>query len=153
MELSLEKTLKAVKKEIESLKEKFNKIADAILNEKKPAKKTPAKKTAVKEKTVAKKKAAPKKKIAAKKAPVKKAAKKAVAKKTTVKKAPVKKPADVPTAFDTVIGIISNSNEGVNVATIATETRFDAKKIANIIFKAKKKGLIKSAAKGVYVKA
>jgi hypothetical protein len=66
MDLSLEKTLKAVKKEIESLKEKFNKFTDAILNEKKPAKKTKTKKTAVK------KKVAPKKKTVAKKDPVKK---------------------------------------------------------------------------------
>jgi predicted Rossmann fold nucleotide-binding protein DprA/Smf involved in DNA uptake len=142
MDLSLEKTLQAVKKEIEALKEKFNKFIDEILNEKKSARKTTTKKTAVK------KKAAPKKKTVAKKAPVKKATKK-----TTAKKAPVKKAAGVPTDFDTVIDLISNSNEGVDVTTIATKTGFDAKKIANIIFKAKKRGLIKSSKKGVYVKA
>jgi len=142
MDLSLEKTLKAVKKEIEALKEKFNKFADAILNEKKPTKKTANKKTAVKKKVV------PKKKTVAQKAPVKKATKK-----TTAKKAPVKKAAGVPTDFDSVIDLISKSNEGVDVTTIATKTGFDAKKIANIIFKAKKRGVIKSAVKGVYVKA
>ncbi len=136
MDLSLEKTLQAVKKEIEALKEKFNKFIDEIMNEKKPAKKTTTKKTAVK------KKVAPNKKTVAKKAPVKKATKK-----TTAKKA-----AGISTDFDTVIDLISNSNEGVDVTTIATKTGFDSKKIANIIFKAKKRGLIKSAAKGVYVK-
>jgi hypothetical protein len=146
MELNLEKALQTVKKEIETLKEKFNKFADALLKEEKPAKKTKTKKTAAKKKTVAKKKVTAKKKQAAKK-------KAAPKKKTAKKKAPVKKTAEGPTAFETVVDIISKSNEGVDVATIATKTGFDSKKIANIIYKANKKGLIKSAKKGVYVKA
>jgi len=38
-------------------------------------------------------------------------------------------------------------------ATLIKKTGFDAKKVANIIFKAKKKGDIKAIKKGVYAKA
>jgi len=75
-----------------------------------------------------------------------------VTKKTTTKKTPVKKTAGVPTDFDSVIDLISKSNEGVDVTAIATKTGFDAKKIANIIFKAKKRELVKNSKKGVCVK-
>jgi hypothetical protein len=148
MALNLEKTLQDVKKEIEALNKKLIKLTDSILKEKKPAKKTPTKKTAVKKKTVIKKKVVAKKKVA-KKIPAKKAA----PKKKTVSKKTTKKTAEAPTAFDTVIGIISKSKKGVDTATLIKKTGFDAKKVANIIYKAKKRKLVKSSAKGVYVKA
>lgn len=79
-----------------------------------------------------------------------KVAKKAKAKpvKKTVSKKTVKK-----TAFDTVLGIISKSRKGVTVSQIEKKTGYNAKKIANIVYKGKKKGQIKSINKGVYIKA
>ncbi len=97
-------------------------------------------------------------KAAKKKAPkkaVKKTVKKKTAskKKTVAKKTPAKKAATGTTAFDKVIGIIKKSKKGVDTATLIKRTGFDAKKVANIIYKARKRKLIKSSAKGVYVKA
>ncbi len=57
-----------------------------------------------------------------------------------------------PTASDTVYGIIKRSRNGVNMAALKKKTGFNNKKIANIVYKLKKQGKIKSAAKGVYVK-
>lgn len=57
-----------------------------------------------------------------------------------------------PTAFDTVIRIIRMSSEGVSVDQIKEETGFDAKKISNILYKAKKRGLVKSLKQVVYKK-
>lgn len=57
------------------------------------------------------------------------------------------------TAFDQVMNIISRTKKGVNVETLKTKTGFNTKKIANIVFKGKNKGVIKSVKKGVYVKA
>lgn len=90
---------------------------------------------------------APKK--AAKKAPKKAAAKKAPAKKGKA----AKKPSQQETAYDTVVSMIQKSAKGVDTATIKKNTGFDAKKIANIIYKAKKQGKIKAQKKGVYIKA
>ncbi len=83
----------------------------------------------------------------------KKAAKSKPAKKTVAKKAPAKKAAKGVTAYDQVIGIIKKNKKGVDNATLIKNTGFDAKKVANIIFKAKKRGAIKAVKKGVYVKA
>lgn len=88
-------------------------------------------------------------KAKAKKAAVKKSApKKSTPKKTAPKKAPVKK-----TASDTVLIIINRSKKGVDSATLAKKTGFDKKKIANIVFKLRKQGKVKSISKGVYAKA
>lgn len=57
-----------------------------------------------------------------------------------------------PTAYDTVIAIIFASSEDVSLDQIKKETGFDAKKISNIVYKAKKSGLIKSIKKVVYRK-
>ena len=57
------------------------------------------------------------------------------------------------TATDAVLTIIKRYKKGVNVATLKEKTGFNDKKIHNIIYKLKKKGLVKSVGKGVYTKA
>jgi len=73
-------------------------------------------------------------------------------KKATVEKAAVKESGPV-TAADTVLAIINRSNQGVNTETLMKMTGYNQKKISNLVFKLRKQGKIKSAAKGVYVKA
>jgi hypothetical protein len=84
-------------------------------------------------------------------------AKPAAPKAKAPKKGRAKKPAaakkEKTTAFDTVVGIIMRSKKGISAAQLKDKTGFDDKKIANIIYKAKKNGLIKSVTKGVYVKS
>jgi len=96
-----------------------------------------------------------KKKTAKKKPLKKKVAKKKTVKKVSAKKVPAKKKAAKKsslTAIATVVGIIKRSKTGVDVATLIKKTGFDAKKISNLVYKAKKRRDIKSGAKGVYVK-
>jgi hypothetical protein len=64
-----------------------------------------------------------------------------------------KKAAKAPTAAETVMTIISRSKRGVNTAAIKEKTGYNQKKVANIIFKLKKQGKIKTIEKGVYVKS
>jgi len=86
-----------------------------------------------------------------KKAPAKK---KAIWKKSAVKKkAPAKRTLSKETAFHAVVSLISRSKKGVGTSQIKKNTGFDDKKIANIIYKAKNRGLIKSISKGIYKKA
>lgn len=82
------------------------------------------------------------------------------AKATKLKTAPAKpakrtvsKKADTKTAFDTVVGIINRHRKGITVNQIKEKTGYDAKKIANIVYKGKKNGKIKSVNKGVYLRA
>ncbi len=56
------------------------------------------------------------------------------------------------TAADTVLGVIKRSKKGVGTATIMEKTGYDRKKVANIVFKLKKQGMIKSVGRGVYAK-
>jgi TolA-binding protein len=132
MALSLEKQLQAVKKEIESLSKKLNKITDTILKEKKPAKKTTTRKTSAKKKSTPKKKAA---------------VKKAVAKKT------IKKTAGAVSAPEAVYKIISGSKKGVDVATLMKKTRFNKRKVYDTVKVLKKRSKVKSIGIGVYGKA
>ena len=92
-------------------------------------------------KTVAK--AKPVKKVAAKKTPVKKVA---------AKKPATKKPVKL-TAIGTVLAIIERSKKGVDTASLKKKTGFKDNIIHNNVYKLKKQGKIKSAGKGVYVKA
>lgn len=69
------------------------------------------------------------------------------------KKASAKKTESKATAFDTVISLISRSKTGVNTSQLKAKTGFDDKKIANIIYKGKNRGLIKSIRKGIYKKS
>ena len=126
---NLKKDLKAVNKELKALVKKTESLMKAVDKiEKAQATKTvstPARKAAVK--------------------PTK-PAKKPVAKK------PVKK-AEQPTAYDTFLGFINKSKKGLGIEQLKSETGFNDKKIANLVYKAKKQGKVKSAGKGVYVKA
>ena len=71
--------------------------------------------------------------------------------KKTIAKKPVKK-AEQPTAYDTFLGFINKSKKGLSVEQLKSKTGFNNKKIANLVYKAKKKGEIKSAGSGVYIK-
>jgi Flp pilus assembly protein TadG len=135
--------LMAIKKELQRLMSKVEQLGRALEK---------AGKSAISSKTVTKKDV---KKAVAKKAPVKKkaAAKKAPARKTTSnQKVDSKEDANSSTAIETVVGIIQKSKSGVDVETLISKTGYDAKKISNLVYKAKKRGDIKSGAKGIYVK-
>jgi len=73
-------------------------------------------------------------------------------KKTPVKKAAVKKPAPA-IAADTVFKIIKRYRKGVDVSTLMEKTGFNRRKIYNNVKILKKRGKIKSAGTGVYMKA
>ena len=121
--------MKTMAQGIEVLAEKLETIAKSRVDvtPKRKAKAKPARKAPAKSS----------KKKAAQKAP-----KKAVSKKT--------KP---PTAVDTVLAIINRSKKGVNTATLMKKTGYDQKKIANLVYKLKNQGKIKSVNKGLYLKA
>jgi len=128
----LKKDLEAILKALTGLAQKVEKLQEQIGEETKLTKKPKAK--AIKTKAV-------------KKAPARKGAvKKAVPKKAVPEKA---KPA---TAVDTVLAIIRRSKKGVGMAALMEKTGYNQKKIANLVFKLRKQGKIKSVDKGVYVK-
>ncbi|MBW1799481.1 MAG: hypothetical protein JRJ85_02015 [Deltaproteobacteria bacterium] len=81
-----------------------------------------------------------------------KPAKKVVAKKKAVAKKEVVRRAKEPTAIGSVLKIIKASKKGVDTATLKKKTGFDEKKVYNCIFILKRKGMVKSAQKGIYVK-
>ena len=118
------KDLQAAKKQLKALSAKIEKIEKALGK-------------------------APAKKAAAKKATKKKAAKKVVAK----AKKPAKKATGDTTAIDTVVNLIRRSKNGIDIAAIKKKTAFSDKQISNLLYKAKKKGVVKSLGKGVYGKA
>ena len=93
---------------------------------------------------VAKKKAAPAKKKKAAPAPAKKK-KPVVAKKK--KAAPAKKK---EAASDKVLEVIQNQAQGADFKKIKAETKFDDKKIRNIIFRLHKLGQIEKVKRGIY---
>jgi hypothetical protein len=125
--------LKAVAEGLRSLAHSVEKIAEK-LEESVPKKQTKAKRK-------------PARKTKTKPAPAAKAA-------TKPKKAPAKKaPAKKATAADTVLTIINRSKKGVDSATLAEKTGYDKKKVANLVFKLRKLGKIKSVSKGIYTKA
>ncbi len=57
------------------------------------------------------------------------------------------------TATDTVFAVIKESKNGVNTATLVEKTGFNRQKIYNIVMNLKKKGMVTSPEKGLYVKA
>jgi len=78
-----------------------------------------------------------------------KTVKKAPAKEKTIKAKPAAtKKALQATAADTVFGFIKRSKKGINTGALVVKTGFNQKKIANIIYKLKKQGNIKSFGKG-----
>jgi hypothetical protein len=58
-----------------------------------------------------------------------------------------------PTAADAVLTVIGRAKKGAGTAAIKEKTGYNQKKVANIIFKLKKQGKIKTLEKGVYTKA
>ena len=132
--------LRSIAKNVAKIAEKLEKSTPKKKAKSKPTRKTKAK-PAPKAKAVAKPKAKPKK-TAAKKAPVKKA---------TSKKAPAKKSVK-ETAADTVLKNIAGSKKGVSTAVLAEKTGYDKKKLANIVFKLRKQGKVKSVGRGIYTK-
>jgi len=131
----LKKDLQALGKGLQALAKKTEALAKQ-LEKAQPVKAKPVKK------------AAPGKKAAPVKAkPVKKAA---PVKAKAVRKAPVKKKAAGITDTDKVLNIIKRSKKGVPVQTLIEKTGFNAKKVANIVFRAFKEGKIKRAGKGIY---
>jgi len=58
--------------------------------------------------------------------------------------------AQAMTAIDTIFDIVKKSGKPVDMAMLREKTGFESKKIANILFKLKKQGKIKSVDKGVY---
>jgi predicted Rossmann fold nucleotide-binding protein DprA/Smf involved in DNA uptake len=80
-------------------------------------------------------------KAQAAKKPKAKAVKKAVAKKPTL------------SAGETVLAIVKRSRKGIDKATLIKKTGFEGRKIWDIIYRLKKEGKIKSAGRGLYVKA
>jgi len=122
--------MKTMAQGVETLANKLEKIAKAQSAEKAKKKTTtkPAPKARAKPKP-------PKKKVARK----------------SVKKAVPKKEKSM-TAADTLLGIVSRSRKGVDTQTLVEKTGYDQKKVANLVYKLKKQGKIKSEKKGVYVK-
>ncbi|MGB2930524.1 MAG: GIY-YIG nuclease family protein [Desulfobacterales bacterium] len=137
MTKKLKKDLQAVNREIKALSKKVDKMIVAVgkIEKSKAVKAKPVKKTVAKAKPV--------KKVAAKKAPVKKVA---------VKKPATKKPVKL-TAADTVFGFIKRYRKGVDVSTLMEKTGFNKRKIYDNVKVLKKRGKIKNAGIGIYVKA
>ena len=75
--------------------------------------------------------------------------------KTGVKAMRAKKAAGAQalTAIDTIFEIVNKSAKPVDMATLREKTGFESKKIANVLFKLKKQGKIKSVGKGIYTSA
>ena len=134
---NLKKNLQTVNKDLKALSKKVDRMVVAVgkLEKPKAVKAKPVKKTVAKAKPV--------KKVAAKKTPVKKVA---------AKKPATKKPVKL-TAIGTVLAIIERSKKGVDTASLKKKTGFKDNIIHNNVYKLKKQGKIKSAGKGVYVKA
>jgi predicted Rossmann fold nucleotide-binding protein DprA/Smf involved in DNA uptake len=88
-----------------------------------------------------------------KKASPKKAIKPKTVKKVAAQKTPARKKTSNLTDTDKFLNIIKRSKKGVTTQTLMKKTGFDAKKIANMVFRATKMGKIKSVSKGVYVGA
>ena len=128
----LKKDLEAILKALNGLAQKVEKLQEQIGEETERTKKPKVK--AIKKKAVKK---APVKKVAAKKAAPKKA---------------VRKKAKPVTAADTVLAIIKRYKKGVGNEALMEKTGYNQKKIANLVFKLRKQGKIKSVDRGVYVK-
>ncbi len=121
-----EKQLKTIAKQLHSLTQKVEKLADAA------AKETPPK---------AKAKA---------KAPAKPRAK-AKSKKPAKKPAP-KKASGKPTVLDSVLNVVNRSKKGVTIANIKKKTNLETRQLSNALYKLTKKGLIKTESRGIYSK-
>ena len=63
------------------------------------------------------------------------------------------RPGKPATAAETVYQVIKSKKGGIDTADLMDETKFDEKKVRNIIYKLKKQEKIKTAKRGVYVAA
>ena len=84
----------------------------------------------------------------AKKRPKRKAVVKAKAARKVVGRKPAK-----GTAIGSVLAVISRRKKGVDLNDLRKRTGLTDKHLGVILFRLKKRGLIKSAGKGIYVKA
>ncbi len=138
----LKTELKAVIRELKALTRKAEQIGNKVakLEKAQAAKKTKAK---------AKPKA---KKAAVRKETTTRAAskKKAPARKKTAPKKPKRTSV---TATDQVLRLIAGTKKGIDVPTLMKKTRFDEKKVRNIISRAFKMKKIKRPGRGIYVAA
>lgn len=80
------------------------------------------------------------------------ATRKVAAKRVSTRKAVTKK-AKSPSATETVLKIIMRSKKGVNTATLQKKTRYNSRKIWDIVHRAGKEGKIKKVGRGIYIKA
>ena len=69
-----------------------------------------------------------------------------------VRKTTAKKPAKL-TAGGTVLAIIKRSRKGIDKATLIKKIGFEDKKIRDITYRLRKQCKIKSAGKGIFIKA
>jgi Mor family transcriptional regulator len=65
----------------------------------------------------------------------------------------VKKKAAGPTATDQVLKIINRFKKGIDVPSLMKRTRFDERKVRNIIYRAFKSKKIKRVGRGMYAGA
>jgi len=99
----------------------------------------------------AKKKVAKKVPLKAKPRIVSKAPKAAKTKKSAPK-AKAKKESSTGTAYDLFLKAFEGGNSGLSISDLKSKTGFDDKKVANLVYKAKKQGKIKNVDKGIYSK-
>ena len=125
----LQDQLKTVTKSLVALSKQVERISRQVAKLQ-PAKTTSVKKVVAKKKVVPKKKVAPKKKVVAKK-------------KTAAKKLPV---------LETVLNAVKRSKKGITIANLKAKTDLDSRQLSNALYKLSKKGLIKTKARGLYVK-
>ncbi len=126
--MTIKQDLRSLNKDIQALGKTINKLIAAVEKGEKP---TTGKKTTAK----------PIKAKTTKKSP------------TPAQKDPAKKNIAQPTATDQVLEIINGSKNGVNIKTLMEKTRFNQKKVTNILQRTYKQGKIKRVGKGVYVGA
>ena len=87
--------------------------------------------------------------------PKKSATKKTTAKKT-IRKVPAGKTANkatIASASDTVLALIKRSKKGLDNAALIEKTGYDKIKVRNIVFRLKKLKKIKTASRGIFLKA
>jgi len=70
----------------------------------------------------------------------------------STKKVGAKKPVKL-TTIDTVFAIIKRSRKGIDTKTLVEKTGFNNAHIHNIVSKLKKQGKVKTAGRGIYMKA
>ena len=68
------------------------------------------------------------------------------------KKTPIKpvKQTESGTAYAIFLKAVEDSKDGISTSELKAKTGFNDKKIANLVYKAKKQGKVKAVAKGVY---